>query len=230
MVISDLDTKEKVCIFHDKIFPKETIIDVELTQTLPPRLTAITGFDAFTHAFESYMREEANVYTKMLGLKALRLIIDSLPPLVNSPDNHALRENMSIAEMFAGISLSNAAATIPHPLSEIIGGIRPDIAHGQCLACLYPGYVRFEIKKSVEKCADIARLFNEELIHVDNKVAASTLPIAIEGFLDQIGIKQTLTELGVSGEEKDQLKNHFLLSVLPFGTKEELTQIMTDAF
>lgn len=230
MIISDETTEEKVCIFHNQVFPKEAVIDVELTVTMPKNLTAMTGFDAFCHAFESYMREEASIYTKTIGRQALQNIIFALPRLMDDSRNIKLREMMSEAEMFAGISLSNAAATIPHPLSEIIGGIASYIPHGQALASLYPGFVRFQITKTPAKCAEIARLFNKELENVDDNIAASELPVLLKDFIEVLGLNRSLTELGCTEEEKDKMSNHFLLGVLPFGTKEELTNILKEAF
>ncbi|MEZ4509587.1 MAG: iron-containing alcohol dehydrogenase [Eubacteriales bacterium] len=230
MIISDLTTEEKVCIFHDQVFPKEAVIDPELTRTMPRRLTAITGFDAFAHAFESYMRKEASVYTQTIGTQAIRQVIEALPRLMEDPENMELRTRMSEAEMFAGISLSNAAATVPHPLSEIIGGIAPRIPHGQALACLYPGYVRFQAEKTPHRCAAIARLFDETLASASDEAAAGRLPGLVERFLETIGLNHKLGALGVTQEEQDKMANHFLLGVLPFGTKEELTGIIREAF
>ncbi|MCD6322751.1 MAG: iron-containing alcohol dehydrogenase [Clostridiales bacterium] len=230
MIISDKTTEEKVCIFHNHIFPKEAVIDVELTITMPRYLTAITGFDAFCHAFESYMRKEASIYTKTIGKQAIQNIIYALPRLMEESTNIELREMMSVAEMFAGISLSNAAATVPHPLSEIIGGIAPQIPHGQALASLYPGFVKFQLTKTPKKCAEIARLFDLTLEKVDVNTAAEQLPMLVEKFLEKLGLNKSLTELGITDDEKEKMANHFLLGVLPFGTKEELTNILKEAF
>ena len=52
MVISDPEHNDKECIFHDKAFAKEAIIDPELMRTLPPRMTAITGFDEYARVLE----------------------------------------------------------------------------------------------------------------------------------------------------------------------------------
>jgi len=230
MIISDETTEEKVCIFHNQVFPKEAVIDYELTVTMPKHLTAMTGFDAFCHAFESYMRNEASVYTKTLGKQAMGNILYALPRLMVDPGDINLRKMMSEAEMFAGISLSNAAATVPHPLSEIIGGIAPHIPHGQALASLYPGFVRFQITKTPKKCAEIARLFDEQLSTVDDLEASSKLPHLIGEFLSQLGLRKSLGELGTTLEEREKMSQHFLLGVLPFGTKEELTKILRESF
>lgn len=230
MIISDLTTTEKVCIFHDQVFPKEAIIDPALTLSMPAHLTAMTGFDAFCHAFESYVREVASVYTEQIGEKAIQNIVDALPKLMQDPQNIELRIKMSEAEMFAGISLANAAATIPHPLSEIIGGIAPRIPHGQALATVYPDFIRFQITKTPEKCAVVARIFEPALMAANDEEAATQLPRLIEAFLKTIGLDKKLGELGVTEQEMAEMEQHFVLGVLPFGTKDELTAILRGAF
>ncbi len=230
MIISDKTTQEKVCIFHQHVFPKEAIIDPQLTLSMPKYLTAITGFDAFCHAFESYMRDEASPYTKLLGTKAIENILHALPKLMDEPENIALREMMCEAELLAGISLSNAAATIPHPLSEVIGGIAPRIPHGQALASLYPGFLKFQVKKTPKKCAEIARLFDADLYEEKDPVAAQRLVELVTDFIKKLGLNKSLTQLGTTEEEREKMSEHFLLGVLPFGSKEELTNILKESF
>ena len=230
MIISDQEHNDKECVYHQAVFPKVAVIDPELCRTLPPYPTAITGFDAFTHSFESYMREFASSYTKLLGIESMKTIIEVLPKLIKDTSNMEYREAMSKAAAFSGISLSNASATIPHPLSEGIGGVTPRIAHGQCLACLYPGYLRFQITKTPEKCADIARLFDPSLSQVSDEEAASHLPEQMEEFLKSIGLYNTLSNLGVTEEQFTEMKGNFVFNVLPFAPKETLLSIMDAAY
>ncbi|MEI3438036.1 MAG: iron-containing alcohol dehydrogenase [Blautia sp.] len=230
MIISDQENNDKECVYHQAVFPRVAIIDPELCRTLPPYPTAITGFDAFTHSFESYVRELASPYTMLLGKEAMRTIVQVLPKLVKDTSNMEYRESMSRAAAFSGISLSNASATIPHPLSEVIGGVTPRIAHGQCLACLYPAFIRFQITKTPEKCADVARLFDPALAQVSDEEAASHLPAQIEGFLKEIGLYNTLSNLGVTKEQFEEMKGNFVFNVLPFAPKETLIQIMNESY
>ena len=124
-----------------------------------------------------------------------------------------------VAAMWAGISLSNAGAMAAHPLSELVSGVCPRIAHGQSLACLYPAFSAFQQTKTPEKCQKVAQI-----------LGGDSLPEAMKAFIVSIGLGQSLTELGLNAEETDALCNHFLLGVLPFGTKDELTAIMRGAF
>ncbi len=230
MIISDETTEDKMCIFHQNAFPTMALVDYELTATMPARLTAMTAFDAFCHAFESYVRKEASPMTRLIGEESMATIIDTLPKLVKNLDNKEYREAMSLAAMYSGISLANAAATVPHPLSEIIGGIAPRIPHGQALACLYPSFIAFQKTKTLKEVATLARMLDKSLSAVSDEEAADKASGLIAEFLNEIGIGQGLTELGITAEEKEKMCNHFLLGVLPFGTKEELTAVMEGAF
>ncbi len=230
MVISDPSCNAKECIFHDKAFPKEAVIDPELTRTLPPRLTAMTGFDAFTHSFESYLRDCASPYTKMIGLKSMGLIIDTLPRLVENTGSMELREKMSLAAMFSGISLGNAAACLPHPMSEVVGGIAPRIPHGQCLATLYPQFLAYQCTVSVSKCADVARLFDPSLAAKPDEEAAAALPGLMTDFLKRVGLYKSFKELGITESEIAEAEAHPIFNFLPFAPKETMVKIMHDSY
>ena len=230
MVISDPEHNDKECIFHDKAFAKEAIIDPELMRTLPPRMTAITGFDAFTHSFESYLRDCASPYTKAIGMKSMSLIVEALPKLVKDTGNMELREKMAQAAMFSGISLGNAAATLPHPISEIVGGVAPRLAHGQCLATLYPQYLRWQCTQAVEKCADVARLFDPTLSDKSDKEAADKLPLLMVDFLQAVGLYHSFSELGLTEEELKLAEASPIFNFLPFAPKEIMVGILHDSY
>lgn len=230
MVISDPEHNDKECIFHDKAFAKEAIIDPELMRTLPPRMTAITGFDAFTHSFESYLRDCASPYTRSIGMKAMSLIIETLPKLVKDTGNMELREKMAQAAMFSGISLGNAAATLPHPISEIVGGVAPRLAHGQCLATLYPQYLRWQCTQAVEKCAAVARLFDPALSDKSDKEAADKLPLLMKEFLQSVGLYYSFSQLGLTEEELKLAEASPIFNFLPFAPKEVMVGILHDSY
>ena len=230
MVISDPEHNDKECIFHDKAFAKEAIIDPELMRTLPPRMTAITGFDAFTHSFESYLRDCASPYTRTIGMKAMSLIIETLPKLVKDTGNMELREKMAQAAMFSGISLGNAAATLPHPISEIVGGVAPRLAHGQCLATLYPQYLRWQCTQAVEKCAAVARLFDPALSDLSDKEAADKLPLLMKEFLQSVGLYYSFSLLGLTEEELKLAEASPIFNFLPFAPKEVMVGILHDSY
>ncbi|MDZ7548528.1 iron-containing alcohol dehydrogenase, partial [Clostridium perfringens] len=136
------------------------------TVTLPPRITASTGFDAFTHAFESFINKRASLLSSMDSLKAMELIIENLPKVMKEPSNIKYREKMSMADTLAGRALANSGAAVPHPLSEIIGGIA-HVSHGEALAVVFPPYIKKSFEENKEKFNRVAQLFNPS-IELDN--------------------------------------------------------------
>ena len=93
--------KEKITFFHPDNFSQETILDPQLMLTLPKRMSAATGFDAFTHAFESYINANASPYSAMDSMEAMRLVIDHLPHVLEDPQNLEFRTNMCLAWLAA---------------------------------------------------------------------------------------------------------------------------------
>lgn len=228
MVLSDVNTHYKASFFHPQAFPVEAIIDPELTKSMPAHLTAITGFDAFSHALESYIRAVDNGYVRQLSVHAMGLIVTVLPKLIQDLTNLELRVQMSQASLLAGISLSNGGATIPHPLSEMIGGVVPGIAHGQALATLYPAYFKYLAKHDPVASAEISRIFDPSL-RIDAEAAAA-LPTLIKQFLAACGLQSKLRQCGVNEDAQKEILSHPLLDVLPFASKADLIKILENAF
>jgi alcohol dehydrogenase class IV len=76
-VMTETTTKTKSAISNSIIYPRIAIVDPELMVTLPPHITASTGFDAFCHAFESYINIGGQPYTDVLALEAMRIVAGS---------------------------------------------------------------------------------------------------------------------------------------------------------
>ncbi|MEL7658468.1 MAG: iron-containing alcohol dehydrogenase, partial [Bacillota bacterium] len=86
-VITNTVNHQKTSIFHSFLFPKEAIIDPELMLSVPASVTGDTGFDAFCHAFESFINKRASPFSEMISLEAIRLIFKWLPEAVEHGNN-----------------------------------------------------------------------------------------------------------------------------------------------
>lgn len=86
-VITDDNTDEKMLCPGLSFLPVATVVDFELTMSMPARLTADTGVDALTHAIESYVSRRVTPFTDGLALTAMRrpLPPDLLPTTRASP-------------------------------------------------------------------------------------------------------------------------------------------------
>lgn len=154
-VITDTERKIKMGIVDDRIAPKLSILDPELTQTLPPSITASTGMDALTHAIEAYTSKSASPMTDALALHAIRLIKEFFFEAVQNGSNMEAREGILSASLMAGIAFSNSNVGSVHCISEAAGGLY-DAPHGVLNAIFLPYVFKFNIEANVQKHADVA--------------------------------------------------------------------------
>ena len=155
-VITDTETDEKMLIAGLACCPVATIVDYELTLTMPLRLTADTGLDSLTHAIEAYVSRRASPFTDGLAKSAMRLIAQHIRTACAEPDNRAAREAMMLGATTAGMAFSNASVCLVHGMSRPIGAFF-HVPHGLSNAMLLPEITAFSVPAALERYADCAR-------------------------------------------------------------------------
>ena len=218
-VISDNQKKEKITLFHLDLFPKVAIIDPELMTSVPEGVTAATGFDAFTHAFESYLGGRTSPLTKQMSFQAIELVIENLPKAIKEPNNVEYRTQLAWADTLAGMCLSNGGADLPHPLGEIIGGICPRIAHGETLAMVYPSFLEYKKNIAPDKFKEIA-------VFLGLKKDPSELSSKIIELLNITDLSNACKRAELTQEEKNEILTHPLLTKLEPKNSDKIVSIM----
>ncbi|HJD29741.1 MAG TPA: iron-containing alcohol dehydrogenase [Candidatus Blautia avicola] len=200
-VITKTEDKDKSAIWHRNIFPKAAIVDPELTKTMPPSVTAQTGFDAFCHNFEAYLSVNTSPVVETLALEAIRIIVEYLPRAVHNGEDREARCQMALADTLGGFTNSNAGVTLPHGLGMQVGGHCPQVTHGQALAAFYPAFTRYTCPAAEEKFAAVGRIFNPGLETERDEAAAWKCCEEIDKFLKEIGLWIDYKSLGVTKED-----------------------------
>ena len=227
-VITNTLKNEKNTLFHSCLFPKLSIIDPELMVTVPRKITAITGFDALSHAIESYFNPRASMLSTTLSLQAITLIVQTLPKAINDLENIVWREKLAYADYLAGICLSNAGAEAPHPIGEIINGYYPLLAHGETLAFVYPSFfknVSTKIPEKMEAVLEILKEYapTEELYAFDEKAS-----VTMKNFLAAIELSLSLTSLTIPEEIVHEMKEKLCFN-LPLTDSKGMREILTNS-
>jgi alcohol dehydrogenase class IV len=155
-VITDHERDEKMLINGLGCLPLAAIVDYELTLTVPPRTTADTGVDSFTHALEAFVSKRANPFSDALALAAMDLIGKNIRTAYAEPNNHAAREAMMIGATQAGLAFSNSSVALVHGMSRPIGA-HFHVPHGLSNAMLLPAITRFSIRGAEARYAQAAR-------------------------------------------------------------------------
>ncbi len=178
-VITDTERDEKMLINGLGCLPLAAIVDYELTLTVPPRTTADTGVDSFTHALEAFVSKRANPFSDAMALAAMELIGKNIRTAYAEPDNHAAREAMMIGATQAGLAFSNSSVALVHGMSRPIGA-HFHVPHGLSNAMLLPAITRFSIHGAEARYAEAARCSGFAAATDNNAVAAAKLVSGLE--------------------------------------------------
>jgi alcohol dehydrogenase class IV len=212
-VVTHTPTRDKSAIYHPNVFPRVALIDPELMITLPANMTAATGFDAFTHAFESLIHPACSPYVALLAEEAIRLVVAHLPRAIKHGADLKARSGMAWADTLGGLSIANAGVTLPHGVGMAISGFYPHIAHGQSLAVNYPAFARLTWKKAIPPFAQLARILDARLMDAPDRKAAAAAPGLIKDFLRKIGMSYRLRDFAVRQKDLPALAKQCM--VLP---------------
>jgi len=196
-VLSNKAIKKKSALFSIYIYPKVSIVDPEIMISMPEKLTSVTGFDAFCHAFEAYINVNATPYSELLSLESIKIIHKYLPTAIKMPLNIEARTYMAYADTLAGLSFSSVGTAAPHGFSMAISGNFPNVMHGEGLAVIYPEFMEFTYKSSISKFATLARIFNEKVSKENDAIAAKESINILIDFLKKINLFIDLKSLNI---------------------------------
>jgi len=132
-----------------------SIVDPELTLGVPPVVTAITAFDALGHSVEAVTSGEPNFISELLGLKAISLIAQNLPIVIEDGGNLEARSGMHLAATMATMSILGPFCNIPHDMGLVLGMLF-DMPHGVSVSVALPESLEFIAPAIPETLAKVA--------------------------------------------------------------------------
>lgn len=235
-VITNEETKQKYGYGTDQIRPVFSIMNPELTFTLPPFQTACGIMDMIAHILERYFSPTQGVnLTDRMMEGTLKAIIRDAEIVMREPVNYDARANI----MWAGTIAHNnilgvgrlqdwASHAIEHELSALY-----DVAHGAGLAVVFPAFMRYTMEQDIPRFQQFAvNVFNIDNDFRNPEVTALKGIEAFERFIKEVlELPLTLEELG--GDPKDipwlaehcRFKSELLGNFKPL-TREDVAEIL----
>jgi alcohol dehydrogenase class IV len=186
-IITDTAHDEKMLIAGLGALPLAAIVDYELTFSVPPRITADTGVDSFTHALEALVSRRANPFSDALAVSAMRLIGANLRTAFHEPRNAAARAAMMLGATQAGMAFSNASVALVHGMSRPIGA-HFHVPHGLSNAMLLPAVTRFSLSAALPRYALAAREAGFAAAEDADQVAGAKLLDGLEALNAELGV------------------------------------------
>ncbi len=204
-VISNWETHEKAVLAHPLLFPKVSIIDPELTITVPKDYTIDGGVDIISHVIESFFTgaEETSIQDRF-SMSIVRTVMDNIPKVMANPEDIDARSQLSWCSALALSGVINSGRGGPFPLHAMEHALSGyyDISHGRGLALLLPRLMTYTVAARPQKFA----LMAEELYHVNRSMpvmekAAAGIDRTIE-YLKKIERYITLPDVGIKDDSK----------------------------
>ncbi|EKE11078.1 MAG: hypothetical protein ACD_15C00138G0001 [uncultured bacterium] len=200
---------------------------------MPASLTAATGMDALTHAVEAYVSMIATPVTDCAATKAIELVSKWLRDAVSDGSNLEAREQMTYAELLAGMAFNNASLGYVHAMAHQLGGFY-DLPHGVCNAILLPHVCKFNVLANPERFSDIAKALGESVEGLSAEEGAQKGIEAIKKLSQDIEIPANLSQLGVREEDLEIMATNAMKDACSFtnpktATLEEVIEIYKEA-
>lgn len=213
-VITDPEKGTKYPLTSPELIPDEAILDEVLVKSVPAAVTADTGMDVMTHAFEAYVSIQNNEFTGAFAEKAVEICGQFLlRSHADNNDTHA-RRKMHIASCLAGLAFNGSSLGLNHGMAHQLGAVF-HIPHGRANSILLPFIVEYNSEinlysrsKSsyapcVQKYCNMARILG--VSNLNEIVTVRALINYIRFMSNEMGMPQRVSEACPNLTEEEYL-------------------------
>jgi len=183
-LISDAATHVKMACGDPKAAFCAAILDPLLTRSQPREVTATAGYDAISHAVESYVTTRRTPASIVFAREAWQLLAANFERVLRDPCDPEARGAMLLGAHYAGIAIENsmlgAAHACANPLTAHYG-----TTHGVAIAALLTHVVRWNWTAAESLYRDLA---------------GADLADRLAEMADAAGLPSRLRDLGVPRE------------------------------
>ena len=215
-VISRHETKEKYLF---------SILDPEVTFTLPPHQVACGIADTFVHVMEQYMTTPGQ--SRVMDRWAegiLQTLMEIAPKIRENQHDYQLMSDFMLSATMAlngfiamGVSQDWATHMIGHELTALHG-----LTHGHTLVIVFPGTLRVLRKAKGDKILQ----YGERVLGITSGSRDERIDEAIrrtEEFFRSLGLTTRLSEEGIGMETIDEIERRFNERGVRYGENEDVT-------
>lgn len=211
-VITKVSTLQKMSLRAPELLrPRFSIMNPELTFTLPPYQTAAGIVDMMAHIMERYFTNTADTeIADRLCEGTLKAIITEAPRVMADPKDYGARANIMWSGMIAHngtCGVGNEEDWASHFMEHEISALY-DVTHGAGLAVIFPAWLTWMASHHVEKVAQYAARVWDVPVSEDLKAMALEGVARLKSFFTSIGMPVNFAQLGVEHPDIELLVGH----------------------
>jgi alcohol dehydrogenase YqhD (iron-dependent ADH family) len=204
-VITNQATKQKLGWGSEYTLPKFSILDPELTYSVPKKHTAAGTADIMSHTMENYFTLNDGAYmADRMAEAVLKTCIKYGKIAYEDPENYEARANLMWAGTWAINGLLDAGKTREwsvHPMEHELSAFN-DLTHGYGLAILTPNWLRYCLNdETVDKICEFGKNVFDINVGEDKFKAANEAIDSLEEFFGSLDIPQKLSDVGFKEED-----------------------------
>jgi alcohol dehydrogenase len=194
-LISDAETHAKMACGDPKAAFRIAILDPSLTLTQPREVTAVAGYDAISHAVESFVTTRRSEISDLFARDAWHRLDRYYERVLSIPHDSRARGAMLLGAHQAGIAIEQSMLGATHACANPLTA-RYGTTHGVAIAVMLPHVVRWNAEHVGSRYAELLQADPHDPI-----AAAEQLARRLEDLRRAAELPATLRELGVPGED-----------------------------
>ena len=208
-VITNEEGWYKRGVGSDLIYPRFSILNPELTYTLPKYQVACGAADILAHLMERYFTNTKSVeLIDRLIESTMKTIINNVPLVIKDSDNYDAWAQVMWAGTIAHnniLSTGRVGDWGSHDIEHELSGIY-DVAHGAGLAVVFPAWMKYVYKYDLDRFIQFAvRVWNTEQDYFNPEETALKGIKKLEEFFKSIGLPITLEGLGIKDDRLEEM-------------------------
>ena len=183
-----------------RVLPKLVVYDPELTLTLPPGLSAVSGVNAVAHSAEALWSPRRNPITSLIAEESIRALAEGLPAVVADPSSIEARSQALYGAWLAGTAFANVGSYVHHKICHVLGGAY-NLPHAETHTVVLPYAASIAAPRVDGADARIAGAVTA--VAGDGEPRASAAA-ALSELNERLGAPRSLRELGLRDDQLDE--------------------------
>lgn len=180
------------------VLPRTVVYDPDLTLTLPPAVSAVSGLNAVAHAMEALYAPDGSPVIAAMAEQGVRDLAAALPAIVGDPGDPVARADALQGAWLCGACLGATTMGLHHKLCHALAGML-DLPHAETHAIVLPHVAAYNLPAAPAADAALRRA-----------LATADAAAALAGLGARLGVPAGLRDLGVGESDLPRIADEVL--------------------